>query len=666
MCGIVGVLQPSPPEGQHAAAPVREEILLRMRDAMTHRGPDDAGAWISPDGSVGLAHRRLSIIDLSDAARQPMSNEDGSLWITFNGEIYNHEALRRELERLGHRYTSHADTESILHAYEEWGVDAIQRLQGMFAFALWDGRRRHLWLARDRLGKKPLYFTLADGALLFASEIKALLKHPSVRPKLGEEALWHALTYAVAPAPLTLFEGIWKLPPATHLIVPQPEAVATAESSGGTGWTFTEYWRPWAATESPHRSMEDYADEVRATFKAAVERRLMSDVPFGVFLSGGVDSSANVAFMSQAMDRPVNTFSVGFADASQAAFDEIEGARRMAALFKTNHHEVLISDRHFFDFAHDLAWQQDEPLSDPVCFPLYHVARLAREHQTVVIQVGEGSDEIFAGYEIYRNYLRRQRLYWKPFQALPSGLRHAAARWGGRLLHGREKVHLQRAAAGEPVFLGAALAFYDLEKNGLRRWSRWDPSAGLAAQSYAGGNPSFALLRRIFPSATVAALPVAGDIEKADFLKKMIAWECHQRLGELLLMRLDKMMMAHGVEGRAPFLDTELVELAMRMPSAFKISHGVGKAVLKQALASVLPHDLIARRKVGFCGGSGNMLTPAILDFAEKRILETLPAHEWRREALERLVADQRAGRGENSFQIWNLMNLALWLKRWF
>ncbi len=652
MCGIVGILNLRP-----TLSPIDESLLVAMRDTMVHRGPDSSGIWLSKDRSIGFGHRRLSIIDLSPAAHQPMSNEDATAWITFNGEIYNHQELRKELEKLGHQYRSHSDTETILHAYEEWGLKAIDRIDGMFAFAIWDETKKTLFLVRDRMGKKPLYFAEVDGRFIFASEIKAILEHPLVHRAINEEALWHYLSFAVAPAPLTLFKGIYKLPPATSLTI-----------SKEAKWEFKEYWRPWSNTDNPSQTIDEYASEIQKYLREAVERRLMSDVPFGVFLSGGVDSSTNVALMSQLMNRPVDTFSVGFADQAQAPYNEIQYARQVASLFKTNHHEILISDQHFFDFVDKLAFYQDEPLSDPVCFPLYHIAKLARDNGTIVIQVGEGSDELFAGYDIYRNYLKRQNCYWAPFQSLPKWLQHPLAQFGSSFLSPRQTIHLQRAANGEPVFLSAALAFYDLEKRDLRSWTKTFTSSSLTAQSYEGKNPSFEMLTHLFPNAKIEPLPYLdpSKADSGDYLKKMIIWESHQRLGELLLMRLDKMMMAHSVEGRAPFLDTQLVNLAMRIPSSMKIANGIGKAVLKKAVEPLLPHELVYRQKIGFCGGSGNMLTPAILKFAAETILSTLPRYDWSTSSLEKILEDHRNGKAENSFQIWNLMNLALWLKRWF
>ncbi len=658
MCGIVGILNLLP-----ELPPIEENMLGYMRDTMTHRGPDSSGIWTSKNGVVGLGHRRLSIIDLTPTGHQPMCNEDGSVWITFNGEIYNHLELRKELESLSHRYRSSSDTESVIHAYEEWGVKAVEHIDGMFSFAIWDEKLHQLWLVRDRMGKKPLYFTEVEGRFIFASETKAILAHPLVRREINQEALGHYLTFAVSPAPLTLFKNIYKLPPATHLVIPQNKR-----------WIFTEYWRPWFATDHSPKTMEEYADEVGATLQNAVKKRLMSDVPFGVFLSGGVDSSANVALMSQLMNRPVDTYSVGFKDQSQAPYNEIQYARQMATLFKTNHHEVLISDQHFFDFIDQLAFYQDEPLADPVCFPLFYVSKLAREHGTIVIQVGEGSDELFAGYEVYRNYLRRYHLYWKRFQSLPKWIQKSIASAGSPFLGSRSKAHLQRAVNGEPIFLGGVFAFLDLEKEFLMKGSEtsslrnssFRSSASLCAESYEGKNPSMQMLSNHFQNAEILSLPQINDASENDFLKKMIHWECHQRLAELLLMRLDKMMMANSVEGRAPFLDTQLVQLAMRMPSSMKMTGRLGKAVLKKAVEPLLPHELVYRKKIGFCGGSGNMLTPAIFEFAKQTILSILPKYDWPIAPLESLITDHQNGMRENSFQIWNLMNLALWLKRWF
>src|ERR687895_786659 len=404
MCGICGVL------GTRDSFAAGEEVVSRMRETLVHRGPDDGGTWTAP--RIGLGHRRLSIIDLSPAGHQPMSNEDGTVWVTFGGEIYNHEELRPELEAKGHVYRSHTDTETIVHLYEEEGPRCVERLDGMFHYAIWDTRSRELHLARDRLGKKPLYYAQPDGGFLFASEIKALLEHPSLTPELDEEAFFHHLTFACAPAPLTMFAGVRKLSPAQRMTV-RADGSREVET----------YWSPFGRTVEG--SDPELAEELLGLLRSAVEKRMMSDVPFGVFLSGGIDSSTNVALMSEQMSRPVETFTVGFSDAEY--LNELEEARRIAKQFGTNHHEVIISEKEMHEFLPRMVFHQDEPIADPVCVPLYYVSKLARDSGTIVVQVGEGSDEIFSGYENYVRHLRIYENFWRYAERTPPFLRRAAS-----------------------------------------------------------------------------------------------------------------------------------------------------------------------------------------------------------------------------------------------
>ena len=389
MCGIVGIFK-----FREGGVEITEPLLQRMRDTMVHRGPDGAGMWRSPDGRVGLAHRRLSIIDLSEAGAQPMASADGALWIVYNGEVYNHAELRTELEAEGYRYRSRTDTETVLYAYDRWGLECVHRFQGMFAFGLWDVRKRRLWLVRDRIGIKPLYYTFAGSQVLFASEIKALLEHPQVSRDVDSTALYHYMTLYTTPAPLTMFKGIYKLPAGHAMVVEE-----------GRDPRVYQYWDPIVPRERFERtfrgsgepSMETYCTkEIRRLLAESIEKRMMSDVPFGVFLSGGVDSSTNVALMARLMDRPVDTFTVAFKNNPQ--YNELEYARRIAREFKTNHHEVLIDESDLLEYLPDLIYHQDEPIADPVCVPLYYVSKLARDNGTIVVQVGEGSDEQFCGY----------------------------------------------------------------------------------------------------------------------------------------------------------------------------------------------------------------------------------------------------------------------------
>ncbi|HZU38531.1 MAG TPA: asparagine synthase (glutamine-hydrolyzing), partial [Gemmataceae bacterium] len=404
MCGIVGML--ALPGSTLGGAP----HLLRMRDALAHRGPDGAGAWVSPDDRVALGHRRLSILDLSESAAQPMSNEDGGLWVSFNGEVYNHAEIRAELEQIGrHRWkTDHSDTEVVLHAFEEWGIDCLHRFRGMFAIALWDARKHELWLIRDRLGIKPLYYSLRPGRLTFASEIKALLQDPDQPRRVHEEAFYHYLSFLTTPAPQTLFDGISKLPAGTWLCV---RANGRVEQH--------RWWDAWDhVTPLTRHSEAEIAELLLAELRRAVQLRKVSDVPVGVFLSGGIDSSTNAALFSEGDARPVKTFSIGYAGEYQSYRNELDFARLMAERVGASHHERLLSMDDLLDFLPTMVRLQDEPIADPVCVPVYYVSKLARDNGVIVCQVGEGADELFFGYPWWKQLLQVYRLNALPVPRL--------------------------------------------------------------------------------------------------------------------------------------------------------------------------------------------------------------------------------------------------------
>lgn len=396
MCGIVGALCFS-----DAAFRVSESYLTRMRDTMIHRGPNGGENWISLDGKVGLGHRRLSIIDLTTIANQPMSNEDGTLQVVFNGEIYNHAEIRAELMRIGgHRWkTDHSDTEVILHAFEEWGIDCIQKFRGMFAIALWDTRKKELWLIRDRIGVKPLYYSRHHGRITFASEIKALLADPEQTRGVNEEGLFHYLTFLTTPAPQTLFAGIHKLPPATWMRI----------SADGT--TISQrYWDVWDhTTPLTNASETEICERVLAELRTSVKLRKVSDVPVGVFLSGGIDSSTNAALFSEGEQSQVKTFTIGYQGDYSSCRNETDFARRMANEVGADHHERLLSVDDLLTFLPQMIDLQDEPLGDPVCVPVYYVSKLARDNGVVVCQVGEGADELFCGYPTWKLKLNLAR-----------------------------------------------------------------------------------------------------------------------------------------------------------------------------------------------------------------------------------------------------------------
>jgi asparagine synthase (glutamine-hydrolysing) len=636
MCGIVGIYR-------RDGSRVDHEELARLRDTMSHRGPDDAGLWIQdPDRQVGFGHRRLSIVDLSEHGHQPMLNEDGSVVVTFNGEIYNHEALRSELEAQGHRFASHCDAEVLVHLYEESGPEMVHRLLGMFAFAIWDEARQRLFVARDRLGIKPLYYFDDGRQFAFASEIKALL--PLLpRREIDAVALTHYLTFVAVPPPRTLFAGISKLGPAETLLIGDEGLSAPCR-----------YWDPIANRARYDVDPMDWADELRFRLERSIDRRMMSDVPVGVFLSGGVDSSTNVALMSRLIDEPVNTFSIGFRDAAQ--FNEFEWARQVAAKFGTNHHEIQIDADDLWRFMPDLVFHQDEPIADPVCVPLYFVAKLAKDSGVTVVHVGEGADELLSGYPTYVKAHEMQTGPWRWFRSLPPAMRMLLAHAGGRALQGRPGFELHREAllrGGQNdgrLWWGGAVAFYE---QGLRRLS----SDELWAK--AGTDSPREVVAQIERDATAAGA--------RDDLDRLIYQDLRLRLPELLLMRVDKLTMANAVEARVPFLDHELVELAMAMPQEEKIRDGVGKHVLKRAVSDLLPNDLIWRPKQGFGTPVSDWFRGPLGEDLSRQ-LERSKVHElgyFDREEIQRLVALHRSGRAERSFQLWNLLNLSVWFDHW-
>jgi len=649
MCGIAGIVGVR--EG--SADPDR---LLAMRDAMTHRGPDGEGLWHDRSGRVGLAHRRLAIIDLTPAGAQPMGSDDGRVQLVFNGEIYNHLALRAELEGAGHRFTSRADTEVLLHGYRQWGGPALlDRLVGMFAFAIWDDERQTLFLARDRVGIKPVYFWQGGGEFLFASEIKALLADPAVPREACPVAAWHYLSFLVPPAPLTTFRDIYKLP-AGHFMQLRP----------GETPTLKRWWDP--ADHPPadldpaiYQDDDACARELLSRLDRSIERRMMSDVPFGVFLSGGVDSSANVALMAAHMDRPVETFSVGFKD--HEAYNELEYARLVADRFGTRHHEVIIDEKDLQAYLPDLVHQQDEPIADWVCVPLYFVSDLARKSGVTVVQVGEGSDELFCGYEEFRIPLDRHRRYQRPLGLLPAPLRRGvvgAAKLAGRV-HApwaRRAEIAESVAAGEELFWGGAICFRGEIKDEV-----WN---GRARQRQAVPGFVPASCREYDSHAVVQELMARFRSEnpRADTYQGMLFLELRQRLPELLLMRVDKITMSTSVEARVPFLDQDLVDFGMKLPMRMRLRNGVGKYLLKQALRGLLPDEIIDRRKMGFGAPVNEWLTGSFGDYARDRLLGSRTGL-FDLTVVARML-DEHAERKANwSFHIWVLLNYVMWHDHW-
>jgi len=662
MCGIVGWRA-------GAKRQVDGATLARMRDTMLHRGPDGGGLWLSDDRRMGLGFRRLTIVDLAAEANQPMSNEDGTIEVVFNGEIYNHQALRRELQTLGHRFkTDHSDTETIVHGYEQWGAAVVEHLHGMFAIGVWDGARERLLLARDRVGIKPLYFAWSGAGFLFASEIKALTAHPELSAELEPRALYHYLSFLTTPAPLTMFRAIYKLPAGYRLIFERdgpPRAERYWDALPGQGADVAELRR----RSGP--ALEEFAARrVLELLEAAVDKRMMADVPLGLFLSGGLDSSAIAALMCRRAGVPVRSFTVGFADHPQ--LNEHDYARAVARHLKTDHREVMVDERAMREYLPSLIFSQDEPIADWVCIPLYFLSKLARDSGVKVIQVGEGSDEQFCGYASYMGYLQLLTRYGPAFARIPASMRRAAGRmadWLGRLhdTHDRYLDIVSRAGAGREIFWSGTTIFPESRKARLLARSRLPPLQVPAAMRQSGLLPdpfgeadSFAIVRELFDR-------FDREAPGSDILTRMIYSEFKLRLPELLLMRVDKIGMSASIEPRVPFLDHELVEFTMNLPMSVKIAGNVTKRILKRAMRGVVPDQIIDRPKMGFSapmsqwlrGGFGRAMEA---EFRASRFFDEFPA---RRDLLLGMLRRHREGGADFSHYLWTFYNAVAWFDRW-
>jgi asparagine synthase (glutamine-hydrolysing) len=625
MCGIAGALVLEPDKFRLSLP-----YLKSMADALAHRGPDGEGVWLSTDGMIGLAHRRLAIIDLSETAAQPMQAADERVWISFNGEIYNHREIRRELVALGHRNwrSDHSDTETILRAYIQWGTSCVHHLRGMFAFALWDGRSKELWLVRDRLGIKPLYYTIHHGRLAFASEIKALLTDPRQPRVADEEAFFHYLSFLAVPAPGTMFKGVRKLEAASWL----------RASSDGT-LEERRYWDPVAAARrEEHKDEDSWAHALVERLKDSVRVHAESDVPVGIFLSGGVDSSTNAALFSRAVNARVRTFSVGYAGDNPSYPSELEFARRVAMHVGAEHHEIVLRDEDLLSFLPRMVHLQDEPIADPVCVPVYYVSKLARDHGVKVCQVGEGADELFCGYAAWATMLNIQKMDRLP---VPKFVKRAGLMALSALGQGDSFRYewLRRGANGVPIFWGGAEAFTEAQKQKL---------LGARLKPLWRGRNSWEAIEPIW-----RRFVQAGG---GDDLAWMSYLDLNFRLPELLLMRVDKMSMGAGLEGRVPFLDHQFVEFALGIPSGMKYFKGDLKHILKRAIEDLVPAEVIRRPKQGF----GVPLREWIKGKLGAEAQATLRRFCRKTDLLDAKEVERVLARGEPN-KIWYLLNIALW-----
>jgi asparagine synthase (glutamine-hydrolysing) len=626
MCGIAGILEFGSDARASAGA------LREMCRVITHRGPDDEGFYT--DGPLGIGMRRLSIVDVA-GGHQPISNEDGTLWIVFNGEIYNHLALREQLIARGHRYVTHSDTETVIHLFEEYGADCLQHLRGMFAFAIWNRNTRTLFIARDRLGIKPLYYKLTPERLLFGSEIKAILAHGGIRSEFNRAALPEYLAFGYLSGEESFYSGIGKLLPG-HAMTIGPDGRAEIK----------QYWDLDASTTHESRDESYYVQSYRELLEGAVQSHLMSDVPLGVFLSGGVDSSAVAALMTKLRREPVETFSVGYAEQAQS---ELPFARTVADHIHSRHHEVLVSEEDFFGALPHLIWHEDEPIVWPSSVSLYFVAKLARERVTVVL-TGEGADETLAGYTRYAFTLKNAAMDRAYRSVVPGflrrGLRNTVANSSLLGATARRKLeHTFLAKDGDSwasfYFDNFFSAFGEAEQRGLL-------------------TDSFA--REAAPSTAYKNVLDYWNHSSGETLQRLLYTDIKTYLVELL-MKQDNMSMAASIESRVPFLDHVLVEFATRIPREVQIRGLAGKRILKKAVEDLLPHSILYRQKMGFPTPWSGWLAGTRLDAIRAMLLEprSLDRGYFRREAVNTLFNEHRAQHRDNADRIWRLLNLEWW-----
>jgi asparagine synthase (glutamine-hydrolysing) len=627
MCGICGIFHPD------RRRRVEHDALAKMTRQIMHRGPDDSGFF--GEGNVGLAMRRLSIIDIK-TGHQPISNEDDSIWIVYNGEIYNHQELRADLEARGHHYRTKSDTETIVHLYEEYGRDCVKQLRGMFAFAIWDQRARRLFIGRDRLGIKPLYYRYDGKTFLFGSEIKAILAYPGVKAEFNQGTLAEYLALGYIAGPETMFADVQKLAPG-H----------TLELNESGELNIEPYWDLSVRPDTDHPPRSYYAKTYRELLEQCVSGHLMSDVPLGVFLSGGLDSSVVAALTTKIRREPIETFAVGY---GEAAFSELPFARQVAQHVRSRHHEVRLSREQFFETLPRLIWHEDEPLVWPSSVALYFVAHLARERVTVVL-TGEGSDETLAGYTRYAWTLMNSRMD-SVYRSLTPGFLRRWVRQGintGPLpaaLHRKlEHTFLGRDGESWPSF------YFD---NFYSAFSAAEQADILSDEMQGSIGDAYARSMQCWEKSS------------GDLLHRLLYTDIKTYLVELL-MKQDQMSMAASIESRVPFLDHVLVEFTATIPAKYSIRGMAGKFVLKSAVEDLLPKDIVYRQKMGFPTPWAYWLAGPQLDNLERMLMEsrTLARGLFKPDKVKQLFAEHRSGRRDHSNRIWRLLNLETWLRVW-
>ncbi len=631
MCGINGFINFSGAETCNG-----REMIAKMNKCIHHRGPDDSGMW-SDESRVFFGHLRLSIIDLSPTGHQPMRARNGNV-IVYNGEIYNYKEIKERFFK-DHQFDSSSDTEVLLLLYEKFGTDCLKYLNGMFAFALWDAQKREVFLARDRMGKKPLYYTIQNGVFAFSSEVKSLFELPWVKKELDEKALYHFLTYSYLPPPLTMFKNIFKFHPAHRM---------TVDGSGIKN--YSEYWEA-SYSDLSQSSEQDLEKLIYDGLSKSVDYRMVSDVPVGAFLSGGVDSSAIVAMMSARAKYPVKTYSIGFKD--QPDYDELKFAGTIAKRFNTDHYERIVSPDDIIQFLPKVVDTFDEPLADATCIPIYFLSEKARENGTIVVLTGDGSDELFAGYRSWLPYVKQYPNY-RAYRKLPKPLR--------KLVSGAyEKFNstspvseiLFRAANDQEFFWGGANSFKEGTKRKFLNKNYIDRIGNLN---------SYEVIEEY------KSMYEKNKKGRTDFSD--IDWMCY--LGFKFIIpnyyeyRMDHLGMAHSIEIRTPFLDYEFVNLALSVPGKFKIKNGEPKYIFKKSMEKILSPEILYRKKRGFNVPLREWAGEVMIDYVEKNLHRFCERNQlFNEEQLKQHLQRLKQGNENTTNQLWTIYFLMSWFEKW-
>ncbi|MBA2379873.1 MAG: asparagine synthase (glutamine-hydrolyzing) [Blastocatellia bacterium] len=624
MCGIAGFIS----RDRGASLEPREALLDRMCKVIAYRGPDEQGMVVR--GRAALGMRRLSIIDL-EGGQQPIYTEDGNLAIVFNGEIYNFRELRRELESLGHRFRSKSDTEVVVHAFEEYGVDCLSKLRGMFAFAIWNFREETLFIARDRVGKKPLFYSqIPNGDFVFGSELKTLLVHGGLTRSIDKSALDAYLTFGYVPEEFCIFEGVRKLPPGHYVVLKNGET------------SVRQYWDFKFDADEPEQSEEYYVRTLREKLEEAVRVRMISDVPLGAFLSGGVDSSTVVAYMSKLSDTPVKTFSIGF---NEDSFDELKYARVAAKHFGTEHHEFVVTPD-LVEIIDELVWHFDEPFADSSALPTFMVSKLAREYVTVVLS-GDGGDELFGGYTRYTTNESRD-----VFARLPHGIRTGVLQ--------KLSMSLPHGAPGKNYLYNIGLAGNDRYIDSISHFNGPRRRA-LYAKGYAEElNGTFGIGEELYRK-------LADAVGGGSAIDKLLYLDSKTYLPGDILTKVDRMSMANSLEARVPLLDHKLIEFVMTIPSTLKMNGSVSKYILKKAMEGTVPNEILHRSKQGFGVPIGEWIKQQL----RARIVSDLRDQRTRERGyfdekyIDTLLDEHQRNRRDHSHELWMLWMLELWHRRY-